>query len=72
MDLDLTYKKMEINQIDYESYNATSIKTNDVTLGLNDCNIIEINNTKYDHEKVLVELSWEKSNEMKEYETEQN
>ena len=63
---------MEINRIDYESYNTSSIKTNNVTLDLDDYNIIEINDTKYDYEKVALELSKEKLKETKEYETELN
>ena len=73
--MDLDWKKnikMEINRIDYESYNTSSIKTNNVTLDLDDYNIIEINDTKYDYEKVALELSKEKLKETKEYETELN
>ena len=55
---------MEINRINYQSYNTISIKTNNVMLDLDYCNIIEIKDTKYDHEKVLVELSEEKLKEM--------
>ena len=62
---------MEISKIDHGSYNTTCITAN-VTLGLNDWNIVEIIDTKYDYGKELVKLSKEKSKEMKTYETELN
>ena len=63
---------MEINRNDCESCNATSIKINNITLDLDNRETIETNDTKYDHEKVVVELSDEKLMKLKEYETELN
>ena len=52
--------KLTFNCLFYEKYNTSSNTILGASLKLEDCEILEINNTKYAYRKALVKLSPEK------------
>lgn len=63
---------LQFSRVEYPKYNTASIIIKNAVFSLKDCEILEIEDTKYGHQKAVVKLPEKKRDEMKEIEEEVN
>ena len=63
---------MEFNRVNYSKYSTASIIIKNAEFSLRGCEILDIEETKYGHQKAVVKLSEKKVEKMKEIEEEVN
>lgn len=59
---------IEIRRHDYSKYNTVSIIIKNAMFSLKNCEILEIEDTKYGYQKAVVKLPKKKVDKMKEFE----
>ena len=63
---------MEFTHVEHTKYNTTSIYIKNAGIELDDCKILNVEDTEYNYQKVQVKLSEEKIDKMNEIESKVN